>query len=711
MTMKHKLPDGALRRAALALLPLFAATLALASPEALVPFGQTLPQIFFESQIVGNPSPSERINVCVSLKPRDPSGLEGFARMVSDPRSPNYRHFLSPHGVGELFGADQSVVDDTVAYLKSSGLTVTLIAPNRMAVAAEGTVAQVQKAFATKLVTLRSSDAVEGGSYEYRCFTREPAVPEALAAHVIDIEGLDTSSRPKHMTTLTPSMHRVLYNLAPVYNAGYTGLGRTVGVTNWGDGYKLTNVPLFYSHFGLPTPSGGLGSNVHVVAYSGGSASHSAGGETDLDVQLELAQCPLAELYLYDDGSNGGNHVTMLAREGTDNLCDLISESWGWSGVTGGTATSLHNQYLAMSAQGITYLAASGDSGTKSSYDYPAFDPEVLVIGGTIATTNGSGARSSETGWSGSGGGYSNKSVTFNVKPSWQTGTGVLTGINFRLFPDISGHAASGGGAYQFYYNGGLAAANGTSLSSPSMAGSLASVEQRLIAGGLLPPDSNGKRRFGHMHELIYGQNGRPDVYFDVLSGNNGTLYNGSASTCHVGWDSVTGWGCFNYQGLVDSLLNQSQTVVPDAFTVNLGQVQSGDIGSLATADGDSLVVCKAFVPNVNSPFVRFVVNGSTPLSNLTAYSFGSTAKMLSAGTFEETLEAYNFASGTYDVSNAATINLSTSTLDVSAASNLSDYVFSNIVQARVSVKQTGFSSVAVPCVSFDETSWTLSGS
>jgi hypothetical protein len=213
------------------------------------------------------------------------------------------------------------------------------------------------------------------------------------------------------------------------------------------------------------------------------------------------------------------------------------------------------------------------------------------------------------------------------------------------------------------------------------------------------------------MQELIYGQNGRADVYFDVLTGNNGNLYNGSPSTCHVGWDSVTGWGCFNYEGFVNSLLPTAQTVIPDSLTVNLGVTQSGDIDSLATVDGNQLVLCKGFVPNFTSPFDRFVVTGSTALTNLTAYSFSSVAKMNSAGIFQETVEAYNFTSGTYDVSNVAVINLSVSTLTVDAVSNFNDYLLTGIVQARVSVKQTGFSAVGVPCASFDSATWSLTGS
>jgi xanthomonalisin len=201
------------------------------------------------------------------------------------------------------------------------------------------------------------------------------------------------------------------------------------------------------------------------------------------------------------------------------------------------TATSAHNLHLSMSAQGITYMAASGDSGTTlEPYSYPNYEPEVLMVGGTIATVNGSGVRTSEVGWSGSGGGWSTKAIAFNTRPSWQAGAGVPTTINFRMSPDISLNASgSGTGAYQFYFNGALTSGYvGTSFACPVFGGGLAVAEQKIINGGGLPANGAGKRRFGRIQDLIYSQNGRSDVWFDITSGNNGTLPNGSSSSCTV---------------------------------------------------------------------------------------------------------------------------------------------------------------------------------
>ena len=118
---------------------------------------------------------------------------------------------------------------------------------------------------------------------------------------------------------------------------------------------------------------------------------------------MVIGMAPLCEFYIYDSNNDLNG---CLAREVSDNLADVISESYGWN-LTATTYNAAHNNHLSMTAQGITYMCASGDSGTTlTPYTYPDYDPEVLMVGGSVAVVNGSNARTSEVGWSGSGGGW-----------------------------------------------------------------------------------------------------------------------------------------------------------------------------------------------------------------------------------------------------------------------------------------------------------------
>ncbi len=517
-----------------------------------------LPTLFSSRALARIPS-SERVQVTLSLQPRDPSGLEAYADAVSTPGSPQYHRFLTPAQVGERFGASAADRRAVSAYLARKGLIVTLVAPNGMAVLAEGPAAQAEAAFGTRLSYFQGADPITGQAKTFRANVSAVTLPASFAKVVTNVSGLETLSRPMpRVTTLTPAQVNGLYNLTPAHNSGYNGQGRNVAISNF-DGFKLSNVPLFVSRYGLPTPSGGAGSNIQVVTVGTGAQNGTAQGEGDLDIEMVIASAPLANVRIYDST----DLIGVLTREASDNWADVITESYGWS-LSASQAQAAHNQHLAMTAQGITYSAASGDSGTDMTpYSYPNYDPEVLQVGGTIADVNATtGARNTETGWSGSGGGWVYNTLSWNVLPSWQRGTGVPTNINRRLVPDIGLHAAgsnNNAGAYYIYYNGSLYSFLGTSCASPLFAGSLGVVEQRLVAAGK-------SARQGRLQNFIYGQNGTSAVYYDVTSGTNGRLpktansntLNGATSSATVGWDFVTGWGSIDFNAFYSALLGRA---------------------------------------------------------------------------------------------------------------------------------------------------------
>jgi subtilase family serine protease len=575
-------------------------------------------------------APSNQIlHLTVSLPYGDPDGIQAYADSVSDPKSSTYRQFLTPEAIGRKFGISTTRVRAVVDYLEQHGMTVELIGKNRLGIRARATVAQAEAAFHTQIHNYQSTTPDGLSKETFYAFSTPLSVPNSLASSIADVSGLENYTRPVPRA-LTCTQTRTLYNLAPMYSAGYQGQSRALAISNF-DGYRLTNVAPYYSTFGLPTPSGGVGSNIHEVKISGGAGTGTPQGEGDLDIQMVLGMAPLCNFYIYDGGAS--DLIGTLTREVNDNIADVISESYGWNLPTS-MADAAHNLHLSMTAQGITYMAASGDSGTTlEPYSYPNYDPEVLMVGGTIATVNSSGVRTSEVGWSGSGGGYSTKAVSWNIRPSWQAGTGVPTTINYRLSPDVSLNAAGNStGAYQFYFRGSLNSGYiGTSFACPVFAGALGTVEQKLIALGLLPPNGAGKQRFGRIQDLVYGQNGRSDVWLDITSGANGTLPNGSASSAHAGWDTVTGWGAINFSAFVDSQTGGSGPTIPDAPT---GLAATAGDGQVALGWSSSFGATTYNVKRSTTSGGPYVTVGSpagttftnTGLTNGTTYYFVVTA-------------------------------------------------------------------------------------
>ncbi len=525
------------------------------------------------------------LHLTIGLPLQDPIGLQHFVDAVSDPRSSDYRQFMTPEVVGQRFGLDPTNISKVTHYLASQGMTLKLVAKNRLTILADATVEQAEKAFNTSIVEYMVVDPISKTSARRYAFTSPPSIPPALKPFVKVVGGLENFLRPKPLSPLTFDQLRTLYNDAPLYQASFRGEGRTVAISNW-DGYRLSNIALQYNKFSLPTPSGGIGSNVKVVSIDGQDGNTStAQGEGDIDIQCVLGVAPLCNLVIYDN-ANQSDLLGVLTKEVNDNLADIISESYGWPTV-GNNAyfEQVHTLHLSMSAQGITYLCASGDTGVAGiqTYPYPDEDPDVLVVGGTSVFTDNSGNRVSESVWNNStgaaGGGYSQTSETFNALPTYQRGSGVPNNLPFRLSPDISLDADPETG-YEIFIGDSLSLGwGGTSCASPTAAGSFALVEQQLIAKGALTANADGNRRLGRVNDLIYSFNGDSTVFFDVTTGNNGTLLNNIPSDATVGWDTASGWGAPNFNGFVNKVLN---VPVPSSLILKPSTVIGGT-SSVAT--------------------------------------------------------------------------------------------------------------------------------
>lgn len=626
------------------------------------------------STFVSHKASTDVLNITVSLPPLNAASLSTFVEQVSNPASPTYRQFLTPAEVGAKFGQTTATVQKVVDYLKSQGLSVTAIADNHFTVSATGTVAQIEKAFNTTINNYKVKDAKEKGRASFYANSENIQIPKTLGAPILDISGLNNFSLPKPQI-ITADQTRGVYGYASTYAAN-KGEGRTVGITNF-DGFRLSNLPTYYSALKLPTPTGGVGSNVKVVAINGGAGSGNPGLEGDLDIQMVLGMVPLCNLIIYD----GTDLISVLTREAQDNQADVITESYGWI-LPESSANAAHNLHLAMSAQGITYMCASGDSGTDLSFFYPTIDGDVMMIGGTIATSNSTNARVSEVVWPGGGGGWSTVGYALNKRPSYQVGKGVPTNINFRMSPDVAFNASGVNGAYPMVFNGSLIeGVSGTSAASPIFAGLLAGAEERMVKGGALVPDSRGKARLGRFQDLVYKLNGNSDVFFDITSGNNGVLPDGSSSNATAGWDFASGWGPLNIDGFVSS-----QTAKPASLTglsvysstgITWGANPVGSLSSINAVDGQ--VYSLTTVPQTGTGTVAaYVVDAKTtvPVSSISSMTVTVTATAPSMATNYIYLRNWSVTGKVqYDLVSSGAFTATPTKFSVGVKTNVANYV------------------------------------
>ena len=522
---------------------------------------------------VGRYPESARMDVAIGLPLSDKEALKAFIAALYDPTSPDYKRYLTPDQFTERFGASAADYQKVADFLKSSGLTVTAITPNRMLVDVTGSVSDFERVFHFTMGTYQHPSE----SRQFHAPNVEPSVP--LDIPILDVMGLDDYMPPRRMDTRIAPQAKVQSNLITgsgpygsfqskdlraAYAPGVAldGSGQTVGIVQFGP-YNPTDITTFEQAVGLP--------NVPIVnvLLDGVNGIWTPGyndGEQAGDTEMAISMAPgLSQVLVYE----GNNFGDVLNRMATDNAAKQLSTSWG---VLPAPST-MDQIFMEFAAQGQAFFAASGDGGSYSSpstFFSPGGDPYITLVGGTSLTTTGpGGAWLSETAWKYSGGGF-DSSYTI---PSWQNGismTANMGSTTFRNYPDV---AIVGDTVLFGVNNGQMVVGGGTSGSAPLWAGFLALANQQ-AAASQKPP-------VGFLNPTIYalGQGSRYNVDFhDITTGNNTNATNPNLYYAVPGYDLTTGWGTPTGQNMIDDLVGSgagapgfSLSLAPYAINVAVG--------------------------------------------------------------------------------------------------------------------------------------------
>ncbi|WP_052432973.1 S53 family peptidase [Streptacidiphilus carbonis] len=492
----------------------------------------------------GQVAAGKGISVTVSLAQRDPAGLRTFLKQVTDPKSSQYKHYLTVKQFAARFGATAASAGQVTAYLKAQGLKVGAVSANGLTLTAVGTAAQVQKAFGTTLATYHDATTEQ----DFYANAAAPVLPAAIASAVTDVSGLSDYTKLHHYSSrnpqasskavsgLTPAKARSAYNVASAISSGYNGSGVTVGLLEF-SGFTQSDVTAYDKYFSL-SPS------TPVVRSAGGGTTDKSGqDEVELDIEVVQALAPGAATKVYEAPNSDAGEVAVYAALVSDDV-PVVSISWGTyeAGETASNRTALDTDFQEAAAQGQSVYSASGDSGSDdagdggTSVDFPASDTYVTGTGGTTLTTTSAGAWSKETAWSGSGGGVSSYFSTPSFQSSVNTGS-------YRDVPDVAADANPSSG-WAIYTGGSWQEFGGTSAAAPNWAAFTAIYDSEASALG-----ASG---FGYANSTIYSlasSSSYSSAFHDAKSGSNGAY---SAAT---GYDKVTGWGSYNGAGFLSAEL------------------------------------------------------------------------------------------------------------------------------------------------------------
>ncbi|HEX7354723.1 MAG TPA: S53 family peptidase [Mycobacteriales bacterium] len=160
-----------------------------ATPGPSVPRSLTLPSVTSAfartATVLGVTDPAQRVDFGVSVAGRDDAGLAALAQSVSDPTSPDFRHFLTASQRSTRFDPPRSDTTTVVNALKALGFTVDQVTPDGRLVDAHGTVAQITTAFGVVFKNVRGPRGET-----LRTAMTQPLLPAVLKPLVSDVTGL-----------------------------------------------------------------------------------------------------------------------------------------------------------------------------------------------------------------------------------------------------------------------------------------------------------------------------------------------------------------------------------------------------------------------------------------------------------------------------------------------------------------------------------------
>ena len=561
-------------------------------------------------------TPVAAMTLRFNLTDQQSVALTALASAQQNPQSASYRQWLTPEQYGSQFGLSTDDLAKVTGWLETQGFSSITVARSRSFVTFSGTAGQVAEAFGTTL------HQVKADGETHLANLTDPALPAGFAGVVSTVTGLNDFRLRAHVrsreeqasstkytssisgsTFIAPGDFYTIYNTLPLLNQSINGTGLTIAVMGQTDIYPADDAA-FRAASGLPANA----PTIKLYGTDPGFPSMDDLEEASLDVEWSGAVAPSAAILFVNSTNVISGSLTQTI---DNNLAPIITISYGdcEAGYGSANLATFNQLFRQANVQGQTILGPSGDSGaTDCDYqtkvatqglavDFPASSPYVTGVGGTMfnenggvyfAATNGlyQGSALSYipeavwneslagTGIEGGGGGVS----AYFTKPAFQVGTGVPADFS-RDVPDVSFNADPDHDGYLFCYNGsctngfrnasnGLQVVGGTSISTPSFAGIMALLEQKIQA------------RVGNANPVIYGLANSTyysTVFHDVTVGGNTSPCTAGTPSCPnggaigysagTGYDLASGWGSVNALNMVNDWL----LVTPSGITSTIG--------------------------------------------------------------------------------------------------------------------------------------------
>lgn len=342
----------------------------------------------FDLGAVPDSFPASRMVLLLQRSPEREAALQQFLQDAHRQGSPAFHKWLKPDQLGELYGLPDSEITTVSGWLQEHGFAVSRINRAKTAIEFSGTAGEVRSAFHTQI------HAYLVNGEEHYANDVDPQIPVALAPVIAGITPIN-DFRPKSYirnfgkavydrsikkfvpdwtfpagqdaVDLGPGDFAIQYDLGPLYAAGITGSGVTIGLIG-ASNVDPTVVATYRSFFGLPP------NPLNVVIDGTDPGENDAVGESYLDVELSGAVAPGATINLYTAADTSVQSGLYLAaqRAVDDDQASVLSTSYGECEQDLGSAGNQfwYSLWEQAAAQGQTSFVSAGDGGPAGCDDF-----------------------------------------------------------------------------------------------------------------------------------------------------------------------------------------------------------------------------------------------------------------------------------------------------------------------------------------------------
>lgn len=423
------------------------------------------PRYVFTAKNLGAVDPSRTIEVSIWLNLHNRAAFDALTQSLYDRTSPNYRHWLTRSDRVARFMPTAQEAQTVKQFFTAHNLKVVSVDPDNLFVRASGTVGDVEKAFQVQLnnyqllgKTVRANNhdpyvegaaaplvaavyGLDSGVYEHPLASQPvlgqksaAAAPAAVSAQNIfssvcfpgtETDVFSTNNNGtlpigtykgnflalQNLTSngcaYTPPSIQTAYNLAGLYNEGYTGTGQTIGIIDWCGSLTIESDANAYSaEFGLPALTSSNFTITNIPTPSTCAAADDV--EINIDVELAHAVAPGANINLIVPPSASFQDV---------DAAEYLAISYGLANVISGSYGSIESYtpetYLANenlineigASSGISTNFSSADDGDFTVFGIsptvsaPADSPWATGVGGVTLALNSDNSIAWQAGW------------------------------------------------------------------------------------------------------------------------------------------------------------------------------------------------------------------------------------------------------------------------------------------------------------------------